>query len=154
MKPLPLFIALSFALAQLAAAQSFVLDLPLKSQRAEVSQRIGLTEITVRYHRPLVNGRKIWGDLVPYGKVWRTGANVIPTITVSDPVTIEGKPLDRGTYGLHTIPSPDRWTIIFSKNSTSWGSFTYDPGEDALRVDGTSWPARRSPRITRPRKAS
>jgi tetratricopeptide (TPR) repeat protein len=140
-KPLAPFIALSFALAQLAAAQSFVLDLPLKSQRAEVSQRIGLTEITVRYHRPLVNGRKIWGDLVPYGKVWRTGANVIPTITVSDPVTIEGKPLDRGTYGLHTIPSPDRWTIIFSKNSTSWGSFTYDPGEDALRVDVTPRPA-------------
>jgi len=140
-KPLPLFIALSFALAQLAAAQSFVLDLPLKSQRAEVSQRIGLTEITVRYHRPLVNGRKIWGGLVPYGKVWRTGANVIPTITVSDPVTIEGQPLDRGTYGLHTIPSPDRWTIIFSKNSTSWGSFTYDPAEDELRVTVTPRPS-------------
>src|ERR1041385_1766393 len=133
-KPLAPFIALSFALARLAAAQSFVLALPLKSQRAEVSQRIGLTEITVRYHRPLVNGRKIWGDLVPYGKVWRTGANVIPTITVSDPVTIEGMPLDRGTYGLHTIPSPDQWTIVFSKNSTSWGSFTYDQSEDALRV--------------------
>ena len=115
-------------------AQSFVLDLPLKSQRAEVSQRIGLTDITIRYHRPLVNGRKIWGDLVPYGKVWRTGANVIPTITFSDPVTIDGHPLDAGTYGVHTIPNPDEWTIIFSKNSTSWGSFTYDQSEDALRV--------------------
>jgi hypothetical protein len=129
-----LTLLMTLALAAPAAAQSFVLDLPLKSQAAEVSQRIGLTEITVRYHRPLVSGRKIWGELVPYGKVWRTGANVIPTITVSDPVTIEGQPLDRGTYGLHTIPSPDRWTIIFSKNSTSWGSFTYDPAEDALRV--------------------
>jgi len=123
-----------FALARLGAAQSFVLDLPLKSQRAEVSQRIGLTDVAIRYHRPLVSGRKIWGELVPYGKVWRTGANVIPTITVSDPVTIEGMPLDRGTYGLHTIPSPDQWTIVFSKNSTSWGSFTYDQSEDALRV--------------------
>ena len=140
-KALPLAFTLSFALAQLAAAQSFVLDLPLKSQRAEVSQRIGLTDVVVRYHRPLVGGRKIWGDLVPYGKVWRTGANVIPTITVSDPVTIEGQPLGRGTYGLHTIPSPDRWTIIFSKNSTSWGSFTYDQSEDALRVTVTPRPS-------------
>jgi hypothetical protein len=126
-----------FAVAFIACgvqAQSFVLDLPLKSQRASVSQRIGLTTVEIRYHRPLVNGRKIWGDVVPYGKVWRTGANTIPTITFSDPVTIEGKPLDRGTYGLHTIPSPDEWTIIFSKNSTSWGSFTYDQSEDALRV--------------------
>lgn len=132
---------LALLIATGAAAQSFVLDLPLKSQAAAVSQRIGLTDVSVRYHRPLVGGRKIWGDLVPYGKVWRTGANVIPTITVSDPVTIEGKPLERGTYGLHTIPSADRWTIIFSKNSTSWGSFTYDESEDALRVTVTPRPS-------------
>jgi hypothetical protein len=81
-----------------------------------------------------VNDRKVWDALVPYGKVWRAGANENTTITFSDPVQIEGKPLDKGTYGLHMIPNADEWTIIFSKNSTSWGAFTYDQAEDALRV--------------------
>jgi tetratricopeptide (TPR) repeat protein len=123
-----------FALAQISLAQSFVLDLPMQSQRAQISQRIGITDITISYHRPLVNDRKVWGDLVPYGKVWRAGANINTTIAFSDPVQIEGKPLDKGTYGLHMIPNADEWTIIFSKNSTSWGAFTYDEAEDALRV--------------------
>jgi hypothetical protein len=116
-------------------AQSFVMEIPDKSQKAEIAQRIGLTDITIRYHRPLVKGRKVWGDLVPYGKVWRTGANTITTISFTDPVTIEGKPLAAGTYGLHMIPNEGEWTVIFSKNSTSWGSFTYDAAEDALRVN-------------------
>ncbi len=128
------FYLLFGASTSLALAQSFVLDLPLQSQRAQVSQRIGITDITIAYHRPLVNDRKVWGDLVPYGKVWRAGANLNTTISFSDPVLIEGKPLDRGTYGLHMIPNVDQWTIIFSKNSTSWGAFTYDEAEDALRV--------------------
>jgi len=122
------------ALSGLSLAQSLVLDLPRQSQHALVSQRIGITDITINYHRPLVAGRKVWGGLVPYGDVWRSGANENTTITFSDPVTIEGKALDRGTYGLHMIPTADEWTIIFSKNSTSWGSFTYDKAEDALRV--------------------
>ena len=121
-------------ISAVSPAQSFVLDLPAASQRAEVSQRIGLTEITIHYHRPLANDRKIWNGLVPYGKVWRAGANENTTITFSDPVLIAGKPLDKGTYGLHMVPNAEEWTIIFSKNSTSWGSFTYDPVEDALRV--------------------
>jgi hypothetical protein len=129
-----LFCLLLAALPGRSPAQSFVLDLPDPSQRAEVSQRIGLTDITINYHRPLVNDRKIWDGLVPYGKVWRAGANINTTITFSDPVQIEGKPLDKGTYGLHMIPNADEWTIIFSKNSTSWGAFTYDEKEDALRV--------------------
>lgn len=116
------------------AAQSFVLDLPRGSQHATVSQRVGITDIAINYHRPLVNGRPVWGKLVPYGQVWRAGANENTTISFSDPVTIEGKPLDRGTYGLHMIPTADSWTIIFSKNYTSWGSFTYNDKEDALRV--------------------
>ncbi|HEV7218870.1 MAG TPA: DUF2911 domain-containing protein [Terriglobales bacterium] len=115
-------------------AQSFVLDLPLPSQQAMVSQTIGITDVTINYHRPLVKDRKIWDGLVPYGTVWRAGANLNTTITFSDPVMIEGKPLDKGTYGLHMIPNSDEWTVIFSKNSTSWGSFTYDQAEDALRV--------------------
>ena len=129
-----LFCLLMTAVSAVSPAQSFVLDLPLQSQQAQISQRIGITDITIRYHRPLVNDRKVWGDLVPYGKVWRAGANENTTITFSDPVQVEGKPLDKGTYGLHMIPNADEWTIIFSKNSTSWGAFTYDEKEDALRV--------------------
>jgi tetratricopeptide (TPR) repeat protein len=122
-------------LSALSLAQSFVLDLPRQSQHAVIKQRIGITDITISYHRPLVNNRKVWDALVPYGKVWRAGANENTTITFSDPVTIEGKALDKGTYGLHMIPNADQWTIIFSKNSTSWGSFTYNESEDALRVN-------------------
>ena len=129
-----LFALLLAALSGLGLGQSFVLDLPRQSQHALVSQRIGITDITINYHRPLVAGRKVWGGLVPYGDVWRSGANENTTITFSDPVTIEGQALDRGTYGLHMIPTADEWTIIFSKNSTSWGSFTYNKAEDVLRV--------------------
>jgi tetratricopeptide (TPR) repeat protein len=129
-----LFCLLTAALSGLSSAQSFVLDLPLQSQRAQITQRIGITDVTINYHRPLINDRKVWGTLVPYGQVWRAGANINTTITFSDPVMIEGKPLDKGTYGLHMIPNADEWTIIFSKNSTSWGAFTYDQAEDALRV--------------------
>ncbi len=111
------------------------LKLPDASQAAEVKQRIALTDITVNYHRPLVNGRKIWGGLVPYGKVWRAGANENTTIEFSDPVSVEGKPLDKGIYGLHMIPNQDSWTVIFSKTNTGWGSFSYDQKDDALRVD-------------------
>ena len=130
-----LFCLLSAAMPGVSPAQSFVLDLPRQSQRAQVTQRIGITDITISYHRPLVNDRKVWDALVPHGKVWRAGANENTTISFSDPVTIEGKPLDRGTYGLHMIPNADEWTVIFSKNSTSWGSFTYKEDEDALRVN-------------------
>jgi len=130
-----LFCLLMTALSGISPAQSSVLDLPLQSQHAKITQRIGITDITISYHRPLVNNRKVWDGLVPYGKVWRAGANINTTISFSDPVTIEGKPLDKGTYGLHMIPNADEWTIIFSKNSTSWGSFTYNEAEDALRVN-------------------
>jgi len=136
-----LFCLLMAAPLVVTPAQSLVLDLPLRSQSAEITQRIGITSITIKYSRPLVNNRKIWDGLVPYGKVWRTGANTNTTITFSDAVTIEGKLLDRGTYGLHTIPNADEWTIIFSRNSTSWGSFTYDQTEDALRVTVKPKPA-------------
>ncbi|MFZ3264415.1 MAG: DUF2911 domain-containing protein [Terriglobales bacterium] len=129
------------AIAEIGFAQSLVLDLPRQSQHAKVSQRIGVTDITINYHRPLVNDRKVWGALVPYGQVWRAGANENTTMTFSDPVTIEGKQLDKGTYGLHMIPNADEWTIIFSKNSTSWGSFTYNQSEDALRVNVKPQPA-------------
>src|SRR4051794_4604090 len=117
-------------------SQSVLLQLPEQSQPAKVGQTLGLTEINVSYHRPLVNNRKIFGtQIVPYGQVWRAGANQNTVIEFTDPVTIEGQSLPRGAYGLHMIPNEDTWTIIFSKNSTSWGSFTYDQKEDALRVN-------------------
>lgn len=115
-------------------AQSVVLDLPRDSQHAQITQRIGITNITINYHRPLVKGRKVFGGLEPYGQVWRAGANENTTIEFSDPVAVEGKPLAAGTYGLHMIPGEQEWTVIFSKAATSWGSFTYDQKEDALRV--------------------
>lgn len=118
----------------LGLAQSALLDIPRDSQHATVLQKIGITNIQVNYHRPLVKGRQIWGKLVPYDAVWRAGANENTTISFSDPVSVEGKPLDAGTYGVHMIPGENQWTVIFSKNSTSWGAFTYKEDEDALRV--------------------
>jgi tetratricopeptide (TPR) repeat protein len=129
-----IFLLASFCAVTFCGAQTVMLDLPLQSQKAEISQRVGLTDITIHYHRPLVNSREVWGKLVPYGQVWRAGANENTTITFSDPVTIEGQPLDKGTYGLHMIPGQDQWTVIFSKMSTAWGSFSYKQDEDALRV--------------------
>src|SRR5438045_9784896 len=85
-------------------------------------------------HAPAVGRREIWGKTVPYAKVWRAGANENTTITVSSDVSVEGKPLAAATYGLHTIPDKDQWTVIFSKNSTSCGSFSYEEKEDALRM--------------------
>ena len=131
-----LFLLLSglLSVAGLGHAQSALIDIPRQSQHALITQRIGITDITVNYHRPLVGGRTIWGKVVPYGEVWRAGANENTTITFSDPVSVEGQPLAKGTYGLHMIPTADQWTVIFSKTSTAWGSFTYKQDEDALRV--------------------
>ena len=132
-----------FASVQGASAQSALLNLPRDSQRASVSQRIGITDITINYHRPLVKGRKVFGPGSPqaYGQVWRAGANENTTVNFTTDVVVEGKPLAKGVYGLHMIPGESDWTIIFSKNSTSWGSFTYDEAVDALRVTVKSHPA-------------
>ena len=116
------------------AAQSALLDIPRDSQHSILTQRVGITDITINYHRPLVKGRTIWGKVVPYGEVWRSGANENTTITFTDPVSVEGQPLPVGTYGLHTIPGEHEWIIIFSRISSAWGSFTYKQDNDALRV--------------------
>jgi tetratricopeptide (TPR) repeat protein len=121
-------------LAAVCSAQSTQLNLPLQSQKAVITQRLGITDITIVYHRPLADGRKIWGGLVPYGQVWRAGANENTNINFPNDVTVEGKPLAAGTYGLHMIPGENEFTVIFSKMHTAWGSFSYKESEDALRV--------------------
>jgi len=126
-----LLVAVSFAKESYAQQQ---LPVPQSSPQASVTQTIGITEVTISYHRPGVKNRQIWGKLVPYSQVWRAGANENTTITFGDPVRIEGKKLAAGTYGLHMIPAENEWTIIFNKNATSWGSFFYKEDEDALRV--------------------
>lgn len=131
-----IFFAVTVSVFQLTlfAQTSITPALPTASQKAAIMQRVGLTDITIVYHSPAVKKRAIWGKLVPYDKVWRAGANENTTISFTHDVKVEGKDLAKGTYGLHTIPGKDQWTIIFSKNHTSWGSYFYKKEEDALRV--------------------
>jgi tetratricopeptide (TPR) repeat protein len=143
----PLF-ALLFLAAGAAVGQA-PLTLPQPSPKATVSQTVGLTDIAITYHRPAVNKRTVWGDLVPWDQVWRAGANENTTITFSSPVTVNGKPLAAGTYGLHMIPTKDGdWTIAFSNVNWAWGSFTYDEKEDALRVATKPQPAEFQERLS------
>jgi len=136
MKPLLTILAVFISASATAHAQAG-LKLPDQSPAASVAQTVGLTEITVVYHRPAVNGREIWGKLVPYGEPWRVGANENTTITFSSDVKVGGKPLPAGTYGVHALPTAKDWTIMFSKMSAAWGSFTYDQKEDAARITVT-----------------
>ncbi len=134
-------------------------DVPRPSQKASVMQRVGVTDITITYSRPGVKGRKIWGDplpeqakvtgeatldnqnerpagapIVPWGHMWRTGANEATQFVVTDDVLINGQKLAAGSYSLHTIPNKDEWTIVFNGTANQWGSFNYDPAKDTLRV--------------------
>jgi len=129
---------LSAAILSLLAPSAFAqLKLPRVSQKEVVTQSVGLTDVTITYSRPGVKGRVIWGSLVPYDQVWRTGANEATTIVFSQDVSINGKPLPAGTYSLHTIPGKTAWTIIFNKKADQWGSYEYDAAQDALRVQAT-----------------
>jgi len=122
---------------------------PRESQRQEIIQTVGDAKVTIVYHRPNTKARKLWGCeaknlipvtnyeepcIVPYGQVWRAGANENTTIEFSRDVTINGQALPAGKYGFHVIPGKVDWTLIFSKDNDKWGSFTYDDKRDALRV--------------------
>lgn len=146
-----------FCFAASALAQ---IPVPRPSQKASVMQRIGPTDITIIYSRPGVKGRKIWGDplpeqaakakgeatldnqmerpkdavIVPYGHMWRTGANEATMFEVNSDVLINGQKLAAGSYSLHSIPTKDEWTIVFNGTANQWGSFNYDPAKDTLRV--------------------
>ena len=134
------------------------IDTPRPSPKASVMQRIGVTDVTITYSRPAVKNRQIWGDplpgqtakgeatlddqnarpkgavIVPYGHVWRAGANEATTFVVTDDVLINGQKLPAGSYSLHTIPTKDEWTIVFNSTANQWGSFSYDAAKDTLRV--------------------
>ncbi len=107
---------------------------PRTSPAAKASGKAGNTNISISYSQPSVKGRKIWGDLVPYGKVWRTGANEATIFEVDNDVKIEGQPLPKGKYALFTLPGENEWAVIFNKTPEQWGSFRYKQDDDALRV--------------------
>lgn len=149
----------AFCVLCFAAAAFAQIPTPRPSQKASVMQRIGVTDVTITYSRPGVKGRKIWGDplpeqakvtgeatldnqnerpkgapIVPWGHVWRTGANEATTFVVTDDVLINGQKLPAGSYSLHTIPTKDEWTIVFNTTANQWGSFNYSSEKDTLRV--------------------
>ena len=155
-----LFAILLFVLATAEYASAQALRLPRPSQKATVMQTIGVTDVTITYSRPGVKGRPIWGDpppamaarakgegtldnqnerlkgepIVPYGHVWRAGANEATQFVVTDDVLINGQKLAAGSYSLHTIPGKEEWTIVFNGTANQWGSFNYDEKKDTLRV--------------------
>ena len=152
------FFAVLFVLCFTVSAFAQI-TVPRPSQKASVMQTIGVTDVTITYSRPGVKGRKIWGDptaeqagtkgeatlddqnvrpkdapIVPWGHVWRTGANEATVFEVDKDVKIEDQQLPAGKYGLFTIMNGDEWTIIFNKTWDQWGAFSYQEADDALRV--------------------
>jgi hypothetical protein len=109
------------------------IQMPQASPAAKISQKVGLTDVILEYSRPSTKGRKIFGELVPYGEVWRTGANAATIITFSTDVEVEGKEVPAGSYALYSIPGKNEWTIILSENTKLWGAVGYNPEEDLLR---------------------
>jgi hypothetical protein len=129
-----LIYAVAFMLATYAIEAQ--VKTPQPSPKTTVQQVVGLTDVTLDYSRPSAKGRTIFGDLVPFGKLWRTGANYNSLITFSDDVTIEGKVLPKGKYALFTVPKADTWEIIFYKNTDNWGTpEEFKESEVALRAN-------------------
>ncbi len=147
-----LLLQISASLAIAYAQSDLTLPPSGNNQKASISQFIGPVKVTIEYSSPAVHSPsgedrrgKIWGKLVPYGlqnlgagngkpDPWRAGANENTTFSAAESVMVEGKPLPSGKYGLHMIPGPEEWTVIFNRNSSAWGSFFYEESEDALRV--------------------
>jgi hypothetical protein len=134
---LALLVGSQEAIAQIPQSPPLpLLRVPRLSQGAKVTQVIGLSEVTIFYHRPGVKGREIWGKLLPYGEVWRAGANEPTLFTFSDEVTIAGKKLAPGTYRFVTVPAQGDWTVIFNAEAKNWGT-VYDAKYDTLRFTVT-----------------
>ena len=142
MKTLQVMGRMAFGLATLLAtstayAQTGAPKEAKPSPAATAKGKIGTSDVTVNYSSPAVKGRPIWGGLVPYGQVWRAGANEATTIEFSKAVTVEGKALPAGKYGFFVLPTEKQWTVIFNKVPDQWGAFKYDQKQDALRVTVT-----------------
>ena len=120
--------------AFLAVASNAQIKAPQPSPVGKISQNVGLTDITIEYSRPSMKGRKVFGGLVAYNELWRTGANASTKLTFSENVKIGGQELKKGTYALYTIPGEKEWTIIFHKNIDHWGIDEYKQEEDAFRI--------------------
>jgi len=131
------FLMMCFVSTVVLAQLPVSLTLPQASPKETRSITIGFTTISFEYNSVGIKGREIWDGLVPYGEVWRTGANKNTLFTVTDDVLINGQQLKAGSYGMHTIPGEDEWVIIFSNFSEAWGSYFYDESEDALRIKVT-----------------
>jgi hypothetical protein len=129
---LVLVVFLFSLVTQVEAQRGDDTDRPSKNGKLEGT--IEGVKITMEYGRPKVKEREIWGGLVPFDKVWRTGANEATTFTIDKDITVEGKNLDAGTYGFFTIPGKEEWIIIFNKVAKQWGSMQYDEAQDALRL--------------------
>jgi hypothetical protein len=121
-------------LAGAARADGPTLRLPKPSPAAKTFASVGLTDVTVDYSSPAVKGRKIFGGVVPYGEVWRAGANESTKVTFETEVKIDGKAVPAGTYAFYAIPAEGEWTVILSRNTALWGSNGYQPGDDLLRL--------------------
>ncbi len=136
MKPARLLLAAFALLAApaLLAQDAPQIQFPSASPPATLKQRVGLTDVEISYSRPSVKGRKIFGELLPYGEIWRTGANQATQITFSTPVKLNGTALEAGTYELFSIPSADEWTVIVHKPMSQWGSYAYDAKNDVTRL--------------------
>lgn len=132
------------AVAALATIGTYAQDLPQPSPKAEVEQVVGLTDIEIEYSRPSARGRKVFGDLVPYGKVWRTGANLCTTIEVDGPISFGGEILEPGKYSLFTVPNDESWLVILNSNTELWGEGDRKEEEDVLKV---KVPAKRMDRM-------
>lgn len=127
-----LFVA-SFAFSTTAQIKT-----PAPSTSQKIEQKVGLTDVTIAYSRPNIKGRTIFGDLVPYGKVWRTGANENTKLTFSSDFMIDGKTLDKGTYALYTIPNETSWDVILYTDATNWGNpRKWDDAKVAAKVTVT-----------------
>jgi hypothetical protein len=129
--------AFAVTLLSLTACAQPKTDKPRASPLDSAVGTVGGAAVKIKYSSPAVKGRVVWGELVPYGKVWRAGANEATTVSFDKPVTIEGKALAAGTYAFFAIPDKDKWTLIFNKTAKQWGAYDYKEADDALRVTVT-----------------
>ena len=114
-------------------AQNSAFEVPTTNTHAVIHQKVAATDIEISYNRPCVKGRTIFGTLVPFGKVWRTGSDAATSISFSTPVTVEGKPISAGTYEVFSVPGDKEWTVILHENRSQWGSYAYDATHDVAR---------------------